>query len=89
MKQMVNSQAPALEKIPFGDLVSGFFRRSCDQGGILFAGRSGGWSFVFPVFEDGSISRHGSGKDRPYPGEEISVIDPKSLGISEARLAND
>jgi len=88
MQQMVNSSAPVLERIPFGRLSGGFFRRSCDQGKVLFAGQSGHMVFSFPVLEDGSISKHGHGCDQPECLEEIEVIDPKELGIAEIKWAD-
>jgi len=87
MKQMENSSAPIIARMGFGRLSSAFFKRSCEGDKVFFVGPSGNMHFVFPVLEEGSISRHGKGDDQPYPSEDVAVLDPKDLGIAEVKWA--
>lgn len=90
MEQMVARPAdvPAVEKGRFGDLEKGFFRRSrVGKGEVFFGCRYGEWVLSFPVGVDGRISRSGSGV--PSPNEEIDLLFPESLGISDIKWVED
>ena len=77
--QMVAPDAPALKRISFKEMESGFFRWMA--GKIFFAGARGKVTYAFPVKKDGIICRKGSAG--PFPGEKVDVINPDALGIRE------
>ncbi len=89
MKQMMNSSAPAVERIYFGSLSEGFFRKARDNGKIFYLGEDTILTGVgvWPVFENGLIS--GCGVDFPHDHEEVEVIEARDLGITEIKWAED
>lgn len=77
---MVAPDAPVLTKLQYGTIASAFYRYG-REGKVFYAGQHGKWTFSFPVLKDGAISRHGG--HIPYPTEEVEVIHPRDLGITE------
>lgn len=84
MKQMVNTEAPSIQAMPFGQLECGFFRKSHGKAKIFFAFPHGKWTFVFPVEGNGLISRRGTDESF-HPSELVEVVHSGSLGISEIK----
>jgi hypothetical protein len=93
MKQMIRPDAPVLRRVGFGLLPEdSFFRRLRGGGEIFYVGEPLGCEGldVFPVYEDASISSWSCDEDdTPHPAEDVDVIDPKELGITEVKWADD
>jgi len=94
MKQMIAPNVPVLERVFFGSLTEGFFRRAGGGGKIFYLycdleGDPEGCDEapIFPVNEDGLILK--CKQEILHPGEEVDVIDSKDLGITEIRWVDD
>ena len=84
MKQMVAPDAPVIARIKHHDIETGFARI---DGRIFYLQVHGRFVIDYPVYEDGTISRHG---DFPcYPDTIVDLVRPKDLGIAEICLAEN
>ena len=84
MKQLQKPDAPVSTKVRLGMIDSAFIRRP-GHGEIYYAAKRGGdrTTYVFPVWENGQISRT-SGSESPHnPDEQVETIWMKDLGIEK------
>ena len=84
MMLMTAPQAPVIARMPYGEVGCGFMRN--DLGQIFFLWTHGGETVHNPVFEDGTVSRHGD--DFLWPEQMVNLVHPKDIGITEIRWAN-
>ena len=87
--QMRRVEAAVLQVVCWGQLESGFYRRRGDEGKVWLAGPSGRVIYSFPVLESGEVSKHSYPPEELYPGEEVDVLDPASLGIASLKWSDD
>lgn len=80
MKQMINSEAEAEKTISFDRLLLGFFRFKGGNGKIFYANQSGKSASVYPVMEDGLVSRK-LAEVNIWETDKIETINHDSLGI--------
>lgn len=88
MKQMISLVAP-IWKSSLGNYSCAFFRKPEGEGKIFFFYQTGKYASIFPVLEDGSISRNGRGSDAPSSEEKVDIMSQDNLGITEIIWAND
>jgi hypothetical protein len=83
---MAAPEAPA-EGMPFGGLSAHYYRRG-SQGEVFFAGRRPGTDLiiVFPVLENGDVSRRAHLYDIPYSSDLVDVVSPSDLGMPDAKI---
>jgi len=74
------------QRVQFGTIVAGFFRRQNNRGDKIYFGYKRGGNHQptlhFPVLADGSVSTKFDGNEI-YPDEEVVMIPGKTLGIKE------
>lgn len=75
-------RAPAVKTMRFEHLESGFFRL-VGKTGIFYGMPRGRWTFPFPVRANGNICNHSD--TTLSPTQEIEVVDPATLGITELK----
>lgn len=91
MNQMKNSEGLVLEMPDFKAFKGGFFRL-LGKDEIFFAKKNGisGSGFpllIFPVLENGLISKQ-QAKETFFSNDDIEVLNPESIGISEIQWEN-
>ncbi len=83
MRQMRAPQAPAIGREILGTIEFGFMRDH--EGRVFFLSAYGRETICLAVLEDGTIMP--GTNDFPWPDQEIILVDPKELGITEIKYA--
>ncbi len=81
-KHLYRPDVPVVNQRPYGEIESALVR--VGFGAIYFVGTRGSQYYLFPVFDDGTISIHGgTGMDEyPYPTEMANIVNIQDLGIA-------
>jgi hypothetical protein len=85
---------PAVARLPLDEIAAAFVRGN--GGEIYLAGARGGvlgffiegLTLFYPVYQNGTVSRHGFGEIVQFTAPEIDIVSPKDLGISEVVWAD-
>lgn len=80
--QFDQTKMKSLGTVPFGKIESGVI---CKWGRIFVVASRGDQGYPFPVMTDGTILDTCYGEDMLYPGEQVTLIDGDTLGVTLRR----